>query len=144
MENPSSLLIEIERDNSALSATRGKIRQFLESRKWAEQDANRVVLAVDEALANTIEHGIPLNSHPESNRVRINLQEDRNVIRVEIMDSCQPFDPTAIEPADPEEFIEEGRDGGMGIFCFMSLMDVEYKLREGGLGNILVFRYPKS
>ena len=96
-------------------------------------ETNRIALAVDEALANILEHAYPPDSQET---IDLELDCDGSSFTVILMDRAKPFDPTQLPPLDLEAAAASGHDGGMGVFLFTTLMDVSYHSRQGG-GNIL-------
>lgn len=79
-----------------------------------------VVLAVDEACANLMSHGVAMHSsHDIEVRVVVTGQE----IVIEIRDVSEAFDPRMVESPDMAVYFQEMRSGGLGIALIRRVMD---------------------
>lgn len=141
MDNPRIVEFRITNSLDELQFVRDEIKKILEFSIFTSIEKNRVVLSVDEALTNVIEHGYP-DGRKSQIQIQLNLNSEGNTFRSEILDDCIPFNPLHRIDVDPNDFILEGRDGGMGIYNYLHLMKVDYKHRDEG-GNHLVLSYPK-
>lgn len=125
----------------SLFKARETIREFLNDSRFSIEDKNRIVLSIDEVLANIIEHG----SFPtEDSLIHIKLIIKNNIFFAEILDDSSLYDPGQHKPMDPGVFLSEGLDGGMGIYNFMLLMNVHHQERVDKKGNHLFLSYPKN
>lgn len=94
-----------------------------------------IVLALDEAVANVIEHGY--RGAPGEIEVDAALSQDGVELRV--VDGASPFDPLGAAPPDLGGDLDSRRIGGLGVHLIRTLMDeVEYR-RENGR-NVLLMR----
>ncbi len=85
-------------------------------------------IALDELLANALSHG-RMGSDPASVQVEVDL--DRERVKVVITDDGTPFDPFGREAPDTTLPVEERAIGGLGIHLVEQLMDeVSYERRE--------------
>jgi serine/threonine-protein kinase RsbW len=101
------------------------------------QIAMKLALALEEAAANAINHGLP--SAPPPHRLAVRLGVDADTVVAEVIDSGRPFDPTAVPDPDLKSPLDERQLGGLGIHLMRELMDgVEY--RRSGDTNILRLR----
>jgi serine/threonine-protein kinase RsbW len=92
--------------------------------------ALKLALAVEEAVANTINHGFRGITPPHRIEVRLDIAAGR--IAAEIVDNAAPFDPTSAPAADITLPLEQRRLGGLGIHLLTALMDrVEYRRVDG-------------
>ncbi len=92
---------------------------------WAEHDVFDVHLATEEALVNAIKHG---NRFAPDRCVRIRCRLADELIRIEITDEGEGFDPSKIpDPTDPDRLESPGGRGVMLMKAFMSR--VEYNAR---------------
>ncbi|WCL50500.1 ATP-binding protein [Leptospira sp. GIMC2001] len=130
----------IGNDYSSISNFRQELKSFLADTSFDNIEVNRIVLSVDEALANIVEHGYPENREAI---IKISIHKNPNQFTAEIIDDCPRFNPLENPIADPNEFIETGKDGGMGIHNYRKLMNVIYEERKEG-GNRLFLSYPKE
>jgi serine/threonine-protein kinase RsbW len=118
-----------------------KIRAFVESELKAlevhENMTHQLVLAVDEACANSIIHH---HSCDESNTIQLTIHRVGNELRIELTDDGTPFPIQDYRPADIREIIKKRNKGGLGIFLITKIMDkVEVIPGEG----IFTYRFTK-
>ncbi len=86
-------------------------------------------LAIEEAVVNVIEYAYPLGS--EGN-VEIRMMSDGQQLKVMIIDSGVPFDPTEQESIDTTLGAEDRQIGGLGIHLVRELMDtINYERIDG-------------
>jgi anti-sigma regulatory factor (Ser/Thr protein kinase) len=96
--------------------------------------AMRLALALEEAVANVIKHGLP--GSPPPHRVAVRVEVDTDTVAAEVIDNGRPFDPTGAPPPDLSLPLEERQPGGLGIHLMRELMDgLDY--RRSGESNIL-------
>lgn len=106
---------------------------------FSDSDCHQVVLAVDEALANIIEHAyegrddgpIEVTLTPLGGCETRGGAEDRCIgLEVVLRDRGRTVDPSAIRPPAPTS---ELRPGGLGVHIIHTCMDdVAYTVAEGG------------
>lgn len=83
-----------------------------------------VVLAVDEACANLIAHGV--SSRPLQ-EIEVRIDVTGQEITIEIRDGLRAFDPRTVAQPDMELYFQEMRSGGLGIALIRRVMDqIEY------------------
>ena len=137
---------EETREAIAVTAETGnlqKVREFMARQVKAsalpERDGNKVVLAVDEAIANIVKHAYSQN---ETGRVEIEVGFDPDKFEVTIRDDGQAFDPGAIKAPDMAEHVRMGRKTGLGIFLMRQIMDeVKYSFKEGEKNKLHLIKY---
>src|SRR5215468_2390819 len=83
-----------------LQEIRSFCREILEGRALDRQLHRRLVLAIDEAVANVIEHAYLENQGGDSSVVELSLELHAERIVVRIVDHGIPFDPRAGKGAD--------------------------------------------
>jgi serine/threonine-protein kinase RsbW len=93
----------------------------LEEANWNQHDVFGVHLAVEEALVNAIKHG---NQYDASKQIRIVCKLARNLVRVEITDEGQGFDPDAVPDPTADENL--GNPSGRGIMLMRSFVNIQY------------------
>ena len=92
-----------------------------EKLKMDETAIGQVRLAVEEAVVNVINY-----AYPEQKKrafVTVKAMSDGHELRLVVIDSGIPFDPTAMEKADTSLSVEDRPIGGLGIFLVRELMD---------------------
>lgn len=135
-QNDRSLKIPCHVDQ--LSPVRDAMKEFL-SDSFDRIDTNRIILSVDEALANIVEHAYDDldatgGAVPE---IELYMQRLDDRVRFCLEDRGPVFNPTELPPPDLEEHGRNSKDGGLGVFLYTTLMDsAVHEAREGG-GNRL-------
>lgn len=126
--------ILVPADTSRLSELRAHLFRLCEESSIPSQTTRRMVLAIDEALANVIEHGLHDNDGKQPT-VTVSLEMDEEKIVTIIRDHGKPFDPTNYE-GNPDYRTYPKR--GFGLYLIHLVVDdIEY--RRGGSGeNVLV------
>ena len=101
-----------------------KIRDFVFARAvdrgFSEGDAQKIVLAVDEACTNLIEHAFKLD---KSRKICVTIEFDPNTFTVNIIDDGMPFDPMVVSTPDMDQYFKQFKRGGLGIHLMRSVMD---------------------
>lgn len=91
--------------------------------------AGQLRLAIEEAVVNIIDYAYPAG---KKGQIDIIVQSDGKTLRVQIIDSGVPFDPTAKEKADTSLSAEDRQIGGLGILLVRELMDsINYERTNG-------------
>lgn len=87
---------------------------------------SKLALALEEAVANIINHAFTGVSPPPRISVELIVENDR--VAAEIVDNGRPFDPTAVPEPDCASPLENRDIGGLGIHLIRRMMDrVEYR-----------------
>ena len=98
--------------------------------------ASELRLAIEEAVANVIEYAYPAET--EGN-IEVTMMFDGHRLKVLIVDSGMPFDPTAKKKIDIPKSADELQIGGFGIYLVRELMDsINYERIDGQ--NILTLK----
>ena len=94
---------------------------------FSSSDVDDIVLALDEATANIVEHAYKGSSLPDFQKsIRLTIECDGVLFRVLLQDSGIPYDPTGAEKLTAEQSKEKGirgDDGGWGLYIISQLMD---------------------
>lgn len=118
-----------------LEYVRRNLRSFL-NQTFDPIETNRIILSTEEALANILEHAFPEGSE---DTVEIELQRGSGYLTVILRDRGPVFNPLTLPPVNLEAAGASKHDGGLGVFLFTTLMEVEHRAREGG-GNELIMK----
>lgn len=120
-----------------LSTIRAFVRAHVSQAGFSERETNNIVLAVDEACANLIQHAYG-NDPTKSIDLRIIMRPTE--INVEITDTSTPFDPKNAILPDMRRYFAEHRHHGLGILLMTRVMDgIEYvPAGEGHPANTLI------
>jgi len=133
---------EIPNHFDSLQSSRDEIRKFLENSQFSDLEKNRILLSLDEAITNIIEHGYPDHKNGTI-QVHLKMNQDGSHFLSSLIDDALLFNPLKKKPVNPNDFIEEFRDGGMGVYNYLHLMKVEYEETPSG-GNCLNLNYTKK
>ena len=93
---------------------------------FAEDDINKIAIAVDEACTNIIKHGY--NFAPDK-KIDVEIVRRGNDFEIVISDKGKQFDASAIQTPDMKDYLEHYRRGGLGVYLMKRIMDkVEFNL----------------
>ncbi len=139
------MAVTIHKEVVAPSDTRHlvKIREVVQNAvaQWAPDShlVAKITLAVDEAVANVIEHAYS-ETEPGDVRVRISADEEKFVVAV--VDTGREFDPNRVEMPDLKEHIRQGKRNGLGIFLMRQIMDeIKYTFVHGMRNELTMIKY---
>ncbi|QTA38746.1 ATP-binding protein [Thermosipho ferrireducens] len=111
---------------------RSVIHNFLSFKGISEQDVFDTELAVNEAIANIIEHTYKF----EPNYIVMTCRwEVSGVFEVLLRDFGPKVDPTKVRSRN----LEDVRPGGLGVYIIKKIFDV-MEFREVDKGNLLYLR----
>jgi len=132
-----SIVVEAQTENLH------KVREFMSRNVQAsalgELDRNKVVLAVDEAVANIMRHAY---SGAGSGEVQIAVSANEEKFEITIFDSGSVFDPNDVKEPDMMEHVRLGKKSGLGIFLMRQIMDeVTYNFREGSRNRLHLVKF---
>lgn len=103
------------------------IRKQLSQFSVEEKLSHQIVLAVDEACANSIIH-----HHKEDGKSKFDIfiSRDKDKLTIEIKDKGDPFPINEYKPKDLEALLHDGTPGGLGILLITSIMDKVEVIRK--------------
>jgi serine/threonine-protein kinase RsbW len=123
-----------------LGYVRDFILGFIRKNSLPAELENKVILAIDEAVANVIEH-----AYEEKNIGYIDILADidERKLSFTICDNGKSFKPKLMKKLDIQEFIKSGKKGGLGIFLMRQVMDeVKYTFKNGQ-NQVCLIKYIK-
>jgi len=124
----------ITNDTKYLATVRNFAAQMVALSKLPRSDENKIVLAVDEAVTNVIEHGYEPN---QVGPVEVEIEFDDERFTIYIRDQAKMYDPNTKNDPDIMEHLKAGKKKGLGIFLIRQIMDeVQYRFK-GGVQNEL-------
>lgn len=117
--------LQITNDARNLSLVRQTVGEVLAQSTFTVQDRNKIILAVDEALANVVEHAYGTGT----GTIEIVFDLDEARLVVTIRDNGVKFNPEAVPTPDVQDLIKKGAKGGYGLLLMRKIMDeVKYVL----------------
>ena len=138
--------LEVVAETRNLAVVREFLHAAIKRSVLPNGDANKVVLAVDEAVANTIQHGY---EGMERGKVEVLIDADAESFKIRIRDTGVSYD-TANGSAEKAELdlqahIASGNKRGLGLFIMRKVMDeVRYTSREGEVNELTLVKYIKT
>jgi sigma-B regulation protein RsbU (phosphoserine phosphatase) len=109
------------------------VRQVSLAQGMAESRVEQVVIGVNEACMNIIEHAY----HHAQGQVILEVCRDQDSVIYELTDFAQPMDCAKIKSRK----LDEIRPGGLGVHFIQEVMDnVEYVAGDGVRGNKISMR----
>jgi serine/threonine-protein kinase RsbW len=107
-----------------------EVLKQLEEHRWEQHDIFSVQLAMEEAFINAVKHG---NRMDKTKKVFVKCRMSPELLRIEIADEGDGFDPTEVPDPTQPEYIE--RSHGRGLMLMRNFMSrVEYN----DMGNCVV------
>jgi len=108
---------------------------------FPERDMNLITIAVDEAVANIMEHAYA-EDETGSREIELIMEADDVRFEVVIRDSGKAFDSEKIRDVDIEDHIRHGQKGGLGVFMMRRIMDeVNYSFKHGIRNELQMIKY---
>lgn len=108
------------------------VKEFIETRlkklKVDEPASRDIILAADEAVTNIILHAYRNRESRVGDEITVNIETDKNEIRIIFTDRGSSFDINKAPPPDINLNLAGKRRGGFGLFLMKSLMDkIKYR-----------------
>ena len=99
----------------------------------------KIMLALDEAVANVINHAF--GDMPPPHLIRVRLDITAELFAAEVIDNGRQFDPTTAPNPDLTLPLEQRTPGGLGIHLMRTVMD---RLQYGHKGGENTLRMEKA
>ena len=108
-----------------------------------ENQVQMLTLAVDEAVANVIEHAYRMDP---SKAIQVRIIVDDEQVQIDIVDTGESFDPARVKQKGLDQLVAERRSGGLGLRLIRTIMDdVQYRIIPGEMNELrMVKRLPKK
>jgi len=117
-----------------LKPLRSLVRELSRKQGCNEDNLDCMVMAINEACMNVIQHAYGDN---EEGEIVIEFLKDNNELIVRIYDFAEKVDSNTIRSRN----LDDVRPGGIGVHIINEVMDeVEYKEGPDGVGNLLELR----
>ena len=129
-------------DTKHLMIVRDFVGRMIRQSLLANEEENKIILAVDEAVSNIIEHGYESG---QEGSIEILITSDEKRFQIVIRDSGKVFDPDGISDPNIENHVARGKRRGLGIFLMRQIMDeVRYRFQDGSCNELTLVRYINS
>jgi serine/threonine-protein kinase RsbW len=120
-----------------------EVREFVlrASREFgfSEEEASKIVLAVDEACTNVIKHAYQF---APDRKIEIVIRPVKDSMQITVIDDGTSFNPSIAKLPDLKQHLSHYRRGGLGIYLMRTLMDkVEYKYAPGKRNEVRLTKY---
>ncbi len=123
-------------DTKALSSARKFVQRTLADLPDAPR--NDIEMAVDEAVANVIEHA----ALPADATIELKLYRDAEHVRLIVSNDGLAFDGNLLPTVDLNRHLAEHRTGGLGIFLMQQLMDlVMFRTTREGRQEVVMVKH---
>lgn len=127
---------------SYLSLVRTILGDLLQGERVDSKDSDAIILSVDEALSNVIEH-----AHKEAREesIGITLAFGADSFSIVIADRGRPFHPSIVTRYEVQNRVQEKRSHGYGLYLMHTLMDkITYERTKEGNRLLMIKRLRKN
>lgn len=129
----------VTNETKYLIVVRDFVQRMMKHSRLDAADENKIILAVDEAVTNIIEHGYPLG---QEGSIEVEVESDDSRFTVRVRDEAPRFDPAGENELDIDDHVKAGRKKGLGIFLMRRIMDeVRYAFVEGRRNELTLVKY---
>lgn len=126
-------VLKFPSDPATLKEMRSQIRDMVTSAGAADGLADSIVVALNEACMNVIQHGYQ-GSNQGDYELRVAHNKNRNAMIFKLLDHAPPVDKAKIISRS----LEDVRPGGLGVYFIRELMDeMVFCSPPEGYGNLL-------
>ena len=124
-----------------LIVVRDFVSRFVQQSRLPKEDENKVVLAVDEAVSNIIEHGYDEGAEGS---IELEIEIDDSQFKIVIRDTGRLFNPESVPNPDMKSHVQRGHKKGLGIYLMRQIMDeVRYKFKDGVKNELTLVKFIK-
>ncbi len=126
------ITLEFPADPTLLEEIREAVHTHALNLGLSNEKADELTLAVDELISNVIEHSYESGMGP----IFVTIDTEPDKLKLMIEDFGKPFPEGILEqtrknPPNIAEMIREKRDGGVGLYLMMRMLDrLEYKRED--------------
>ncbi|MBF0243760.1 MAG: ATP-binding protein [Planctomycetes bacterium] len=115
-----------------LALNRALLEQSLQVAKVPPPVCADIILAVDEAISNVMEHSLSEKDSHENLSIFIDMRVDKKSIKITIQDPGTSFNPLTLKAPDLGRHIRSGNRGGLGVYIIKKIMDsLSYEYADG-------------
>lgn len=129
----------INSDTKNLGTVRSFVLGILGKHKGFKACENKIVLAVDEAVTNIIEHGYGKNGQ---GTIELEAECNSDSFKIVIRNDGKLFDPDQVPRVDLNDHFKQGKRRGLGIFLMRQIMDeIKYRCQNGVKNELTLIKY---
>ena len=126
----------IPAETSNLKEIRDKIRSVMLTITSCVETVDRIILALNEACMNVIQHAYP-DDYTGKRDIVLELYREDGTLVIQVKDHAPTVDPGNIKPRD----LKDIRPGGLGVHFIREIMnEVDYLGPTGEYGNVLMMK----
>jgi serine/threonine-protein kinase RsbW len=135
--------LQVPSSTENLAMIRDFVTSIAEQAGLTPGEVAQIELAVDEACANVMEHAYGRDITKE---VSVRATLDGDAVEINVIDTGQGFDPTAVKQLELEKLISNRKSGGLGMRLMKKFMDeVHYEMIPGKKNELrMIKRLHKS
>ncbi len=131
----------VPNDTEYLATVREEVTKVVKESAFSERDRKMIIVAVDEAVTNIMEHAYDNDLEGELD-VELILEYDATRFEVIIRDSGKEFDMRTLTVPDVREHVKKGSRHGLGIFLIRQIMDeINYSFIQGVRNELQLIKY---
>jgi serine/threonine-protein kinase RsbW len=131
----------VSNDTKYLIVVRDFVSRMIRQSRVTKEDENKIILAVDEAVTNIIEHGY---DQGVDGHIELEIESETTQFKVVVRDSGRVFNPESVPSPDMKEHMKSGRKKGLGLFLMRQIMDeVRYRYKDGVQNELTLVKYTK-
>lgn len=132
----------VPNDTAHLAQVRKAVLEVLSRSVFQPSVVHLISLAVDEAVANVMEHAYAQSDAKARKEIQIVLDADPERFEIVIRDSGNKFDPGILPDVDIKDHVRKGKKGGLGVFLMRKIMDeVNYSFKQGTHNELQMIKY---
>jgi len=126
----------IPAETSNLKEIRDSIRSAMLKVTGCVETIDRIILALNEACMNVIQHAYP-DDYTNERDIVLELYREDDTLVIQVKDHAPTVDPGIIKPRD----LKDIRPGGLGVHFIREIMnEVDYLGQTGEYGNVLMMK----
>jgi serine/threonine-protein kinase RsbW len=129
-------------ETTYLLKVRQAVLSIMGSDMFPPVKANLIALAVDEAVANIMEHAYRAARPGDHREIQIVLNVTVGRFEVIIRDRGISYDPRVAPDVNVKDHVRQGRKGGLGVFLMRKIMDeINYSFKQGVHNELQMIKY---
>lgn len=131
--------LQVPSSTENLAIIRDFVAAIGEQAGLTPKEVGQLEVAVDEACANVMEHAYGRDVNKE---VSVRATLDGDTVEIDVIDTGQGFDPTAVEQLELDKLISNRKSGGLGMRLMKTLMDeVHYEMVPGKKNELRMIKH---